>query len=159
MDTVTSPKVVHGHPTLEPVVRAFDAETGRILWTVSTGRGPKPPAFKGGVPLIYGKAVYVGSPVTGRYEALDLRTGKHLWSWHKVSATRSAPTFSGGSLYIAGGDSLYRLDPKTGRETGEIRIGGRMGIVSPTIVGGTAYIANSYDWIVAVPLSELKPVR
>ncbi len=159
MDTVTSPKRVHGHPTLVPVVRAFDARSGRVLWTVSTGRGPKPPAFKGGVPLIHGTSVYVGSPVTGRYEALDLRTGKRLWSWHKVAATRSAPTFSGGSLYIAGGDSLYRLDPKTGRETGHLRIGGRMGIVSPTIVGGTAFLANSYDWIVAVPLSEMKPSR
>ncbi|MCL5286180.1 MAG: PQQ-binding-like beta-propeller repeat protein [Nitrospirae bacterium] len=154
MDTVTRPKVVHGKPTLEPVVRAFDAMTGRPLWTVSTGRGPKPPAFKGGVPLIHEGTVYVGSPVNGRYDAFDLRTGKRLWSWHRINSARSAPTFYEGHLYIAGGASLYRLDPKTGHETGHLRIGGRMGIVSPTIVGGTAYTANSYDWIVAVPLSR-----
>lgn len=159
MDTVTHPKTVHGQATLEPVVQGFDAGTGRPLWTVSTGRGPKPPAFKGGVPLIHGKTVYVGSPVTGRYDALDLHTGRRLWSWHRTSSSRSAPTFDDGRLYIAGGDSLYRLDPKTGRETGHIRIGGRMGIVSPTIVGGTAYLANSYDWIVAVPLSSFGPER
>ena len=34
-----------------------------------------------------------------------------------------------------------------------------MGIVSPTIVGGTAYLANSYDWVVAVPLSSFGPER
>ena len=159
MDTVTRPKRIHGQPTLEAVVRGFDARTGKTLWTVSTGRGPKPPAFKGGVPLIHGDVVYVGSPVTGRYVALDLRTGHQRWSWHKVTATRSAPTFYEGSLYIAGGDSLYRLDPATGRETASFRIGGRMGIVSPTIVGGTAYLANSYDWIVAVPLSALSTAK
>lgn len=156
MDTVTRPKRINGQPTLEAVVRAFDARTGRVLWTVSTGRGPKPPAFKGGVPLIHGKTVYVGSPVTGRYVALDLRTGRRIWSWKKVSAARSAPTYAGGSLFVAGGDSLYRLDPTTGKETGSVRIGGRMGIISPSIVGGTAYLANSYDWIVAVPLSTLQ---
>ncbi len=157
MDTVTRPKVRHGQTTLRPVIRAFDAVTGRPIWTASTDRGAAPPAFKGGVPLIMKGVAYVGSPVTGAYVALDLHTGRRLWTWKRISAGRSAPTFHDGDLYIAGGDSLYRLNPRTGHETGRLKVGGRMGLVSPTIVGGTAYLANSWDWIVAVPLANVAP--
>ena len=159
MDTVTGPRRIDGKATLKPVIRAFDAMTGRPLWTVATDRGPRPPAFKGGVPLIHQGVVYVGSPVNGRYVALDLETGRRLWTWNRISASRSAPTYHDDQLYIAGGDTLYRLDPKTGRETGHLRIGGRMGIISPTLVGGTAYLANTWDWIIAVPLSELNRTK
>jgi outer membrane protein assembly factor BamB len=156
MDTVTHPLRVGGKPTLNPVIRAFDAKTGHPLWSVSMGRGPRPPAFKGGVPMIHGGVVYVGSPVNGTYEARDLRTGKLLWRWNRISSTRSAPTFYKKRLYISGGDSLYVLDPENGKEIGHLTVGGRMGIVSPTIVGGTAYLANTWDWIVAVPLRDLR---
>ena len=63
-----------------------------------------------------------------------------------------------GSIIISGEDVLYVLDPANGRETGSVKIGGRMGIISPTIVGGTAYLANTWDWIVAVPVGNfVKP--
>lgn len=155
MDTVTNPAMIHGQPTLEPVVEAFDAKTGRSLWIRSLGRGPKPPAFKGGVPMIHGNTVYVGSPVNGIYEALDLKTGKVLWKWSRIKAARGAPTLYRNRLFIAGGDTLFLLDPETGKEINSLKIGGRMGIISPTIVGGTAYLANSWDWIVAVPVGAL----
>ncbi|MDA8059884.1 MAG: PQQ-binding-like beta-propeller repeat protein [Nitrospiraceae bacterium] len=158
MDTVTKPEMIHGDPTLDPVVEAFDARTGRPLWLRSMGRGPTPPAFKGGVPMIHGNTVYVGSPVNGVYEALNLKTGKLLWKWSRIKAARGAPTLYKNRLFISGGDVLYVLDPVTGRETGSVKIGGRMGIVSPTIVGGTAYLANTWDWIVAVPVGRfVKP--
>jgi hypothetical protein len=48
---------------------------------------------------------------------------------------------------------VYVLDPETGKELSKRKVGGRMGIISPTIVGGTVYLANSWDWIVAMPLS------
>jgi len=30
-------------------------------------------------------------------------------------------------------------------------------IVNPTIVGGTIYLDNSWDWVIAVPVSEVNP--
>ena len=155
MDAVTRPKIVKGKKTLNPMIRAFDAHSGAALWTASMGRGPKPPAFKGGVPMISGQTVYVGSPVNGYYEARDLKTGKLLWKWNKISSARSAPTMDHNVLYIAGSRSVYALDPRTGKEIGRAQIGGRMGIVSPTIVGGTVYLSNTWDWIVAIPKQEI----
>ncbi len=155
MDAVTSPKTVRGKTTLNPVIRAFDSNSGAPLWTASMGRGPKPPAFKGGVPMIYGGVVYVGSPVNGAYQARDLKTGKLLWKWNKIASARSAPTMDNNVLYIAGAESVYALNPRTGKEMGRVKIGGRMGIVSPTIVGGTIYLSNTWDWIVALPKQDV----
>ncbi len=155
MDTVTSPRKVHGKRTLQPVIEAFDAVSGKPLWMKKMRRGPQPPAFKGGVPMIYGPVVYVGSPVNGDYEARNLSTGRLLWRWNRISSARSAPTYAHQRLYISGGDTLYVLDPKTGREISRKVVGGRMGIVSPVVLGGTIYLANSWDWIVAIPISDI----
>lgn len=155
MDTVTAPRKVLGKPTLQPVIEAFDAVSGKPLWRKKMGRGPVPPAFKGGVPMIHGSVVYVGSPVNGEYEARNLLTGKLIWRWKRVSSARSAPTYLHHRLYIAAEDSLYVLDPKTGRQIARKTVGGRMGIVSPVVIGGTVYLANSWDWIVAIPLSDI----
>ena len=70
-----------------------------------------------------------------------------------MASARSAPTFADGRLFIAGEDYVYVLDPGSGKELSKKRIGGRMGIISPTIVGGTLFLANSWDWILAMPLS------
>ncbi|WP_238974340.1 PQQ-binding-like beta-propeller repeat protein [Leptospirillum ferriphilum] len=153
MDTVTRPERKGKEVTLQPVIVAFDAKTGKVLWEKKMRRGPRPPAFKGGVPMIAGHVVYVGSPVNGDYEARDLFTGKRIWRWSRMSSSRSAPTLVDGRLFIAGEDHVYVLDPETGKELSKRKVGGRMGIISPTIVGGTVYLANSWDWIVAMPLS------
>ena len=153
MDTVTRPEKNGKDVSLRPVIVAFDAKTGRTLWQKKMRRGPRPPAFKGGVPMIAGDIVYVGSPVNGDYEARELKTGKRIWRWNRMASARSAPTFADGRLFIAGEDYVYVLDPGSGKELSKKRIGGRMGIISPTIVGGTLFLANSWDWILAMPLS------
>lgn len=162
MDAVAEPKVINSQHTLNTLVRAFDARTGRVLWTHAMGRGPKVPAFKGGVPMIHGNTVYVGSPVTSTYQAINLHTGHVLWTWHvpdagPAGAARGAPTYYKGVLYVSTGPDLYALDPKTGREIGKRYVGGRFGIVNPTIVGGTIYLGNSWDWIDAVPVKDVDP--
>ncbi|WP_297374622.1 hypothetical protein [Acidiferrobacter sp.] len=43
----------------------------------------------------------------------------------------------------------------TGRLIGQKSLGGRFGIVNPVIVGGTIYLDNSWDWILAVPVSAV----
>ncbi|MHB1566847.1 MAG: outer membrane protein assembly factor BamB family protein [Acidiferrobacter sp.] len=162
MDAVANPKIVHRIPTLETLVRAFSATTGHVLWTVNMGRGPKIPAFKGGVPMIHGTTVYVGSPVTSDYVALDLRTGQRQWTWHvpnpgPAGAGRGAPTYYKGVLYISTGPNIYALNAANGHEMGHYYVGGRFGIVNPTIVGGTIYLGNSWDWINAVPVKDVNP--
>lgn len=161
-DAVSAKKIVNGKVTMDVSVRAFDSETGKPLWTHLMGRGSKPPAFKGGVPMIHDGTVYVGAPVKSIYQALGLKTGKLLWTWTvpepgPAGAARGPATFYDGMLYIATVDTIYAVNPKTGILVGKKHIGGRFGIVSPTIVGGTIYLGNSWDWIIALPVSEVNP--
>ncbi len=162
MDSVADPKEVHGQATLQTIVRAFRAQTGQVLWTDRLGRGPKIPAFKGGVPMIHGNIVYVGTPVTSSYSAINLHTGKVLWTWHvpnpgPAGAGRGAPTFYQGNLYISTGPDIYTLDASNGKLLHKYHVGGRFGIVNPTIVGGTIYLGNSWDWVNAVPVRDVNP--
>ncbi len=162
MDAVAQPKRVAGRVTLNTLVRAYDARTGRVLWTDRMGRGPKIPAFKGGVPMIHGNTVYVGSPVTSTYEAINLHTGAVKWVWHvpdagPAGAGRGAPTWYQGTLYISTGPTVYALNPRSGQVLGHHEVGGRFGIVNPVIVGGTIYLGNSWDWIDALPVKAVNP--
>ena len=162
MDAVADPRLVDGHPTLTTIARAYNARTGKVLWTHNMGRGPKVPAFKGGVPMIIHGMVYVGSPITSDYEAINARTGHVMWTWHvpdagPAGAGRGAQTYYQGVLYISTGPDVYALNPKTGKVLGHRHIGGRFGIASPTIVGGTIYLGNSWDWINALPVKSVNP--
>jgi quinohemoprotein ethanol dehydrogenase len=87
------------------VVRAFDARTGKLLWT----HDPKVPKATGvkaccdavnrGVALWGGK-VFVGT-LDGRLEALDAKTGKVVWS--KVTVDQSKPyTITGAPRVVKG---------------------------------------------------------
>lgn len=161
MDATGRPKS-GGKKLFSNVIRAFNARTGTVLWTRNMGSGTKIPAFKGGVPMIHNGIVYVGNPVNSTYQAYNLMTGKHQWTWHvpaKVAAGagRAAPTYYKGYLYIATGNSLFVVNPNDGKELYHHKVGGQFGIVSPVIVGGTIYLASSWDWVMAIPLKSVNP--
>ena len=160
-DSITSPKRLNGTMTVQNTVIAYNAQSGAILWMKRMGRGPLPPAFKAGMPMVHDGIVYVGSPVTSVYQAYNVYNGKRLWSWHIPDAGpqgsgRGPATFYRGKLYIATGADVYALNPSIGRIVGAYHVGGRFGIVNPVIVGGTVYLANSWDWISAIPLRSIK---
>lgn len=159
-DAVAAPDTTAKPVTMDFVVRAFDAATGRPLWTRSLGRGKKPPSYKGGVPTIHDGVAYVGSPVTDTYSALDLRTGAVRWTWKiphpgAAGSGRGPAVWYEGTLYVATVNSIYALDPQRGTLLGSREVGGRFGIMSPSIVGGTMYLGNSWDWVIAVPVSSV----
>lgn len=160
MDAVGNVPSHGGRTTMTTILRAYNAEDGQVLWTHKMGLGPKPPAFKGGVPMIHKGIVYVGTPVNSIYQAYRLHSGKLLWTWHvpkpgSAGAGRGAATYYQGKLFISTGPHVFVLNPKTGRLLGEKYLGGRFGIVDPVIVGGTIYLANSWDWIQAIPVSSV----
>jgi len=162
MDAVADEKKENGKSTMDTRVVAYDAGSGKMLWQANMGRGPKPPAFKGGVPMIHDGTVYLGSPVNNVVQAYDLKTGKLKWTWHvpDVSAAgsgRGAPTYYKGVLYVSTGEYIYAIRPDSGQLINKLHVGGRFGIVNPLIIGGTIYLSNSWDWIHAIPLSKVNP--
>ena len=162
MDAVSMIETKSGKDTMDTCVRAYDANTGKVLWTQLMGPGPKTPAFKGGMPMIHDGVVYVGTPVNNVYQAYKLKSGKLLWTWHvpdagPAGAGRGPATYYKDVLYISTGSFIYAINPTNGKLIGQKKIGGRFGIVNPTIVGGTIYLGNSWDWVIAVPVSEVNP--
>ncbi len=152
----------HATKTTNLAVYAMDANTGKVLWSTNLGRSSAPPAYKGGMALIQNGVVYVGSPVTSRLYALSESTGKILWSFPFINsgpagAGRGNPVMAYGVLWIAAGPTIYAIDPSTGKQLSSYTPGGRFGIVSPVIVGGTMYLGNSYDWVQAIPLTTIYP--
>lgn len=161
-DTVADQRMENGKKTVNTVIQAMSADTGKILWSAKMGRGPLSPAFKGGMPMIHDDVVYIGTPINSIYQARNVKTGKLLWTWKvphpgPAGAARGPATYYKGTLYISTGPDIYALNPKTGKLIGKKHVGGRFGIVNPTIVGGVIYLGNSWDWINAVPVDEVNP--
>lgn len=139
------------------VLLALDARTGRILWQKRFADGPVPPAMKTATPVILNGVVYEGSPVSGDYFAIDLKTGQELWQIKLGSQIRAGAAILGGVAYVpyrSGDIAAIRI--ADGHLLGVTHIGGAFGPSSPVIVGGTLYVSNVYGWVNAIPLTEIR---
>jgi outer membrane protein assembly factor BamB len=144
------------HPVAN-VLLALDARSGRILWQKRFADGPEPPAMKTATPVILDGVVYEGSPVSGDYYGIDLKTGRQLWKLHLGSQIRAGAAIFNGIAYLpyrAGDIAAIRITD--GRRLAVTHIGGAFGPSSPVIAGGTLYVSNIYGWVNAVPLSSLR---
>jgi alcohol dehydrogenase (cytochrome c) len=77
-------------------VQAFSVETGRTMWTFESRAAALSLVATGG-------GLVFGGDASGRFRALDDRTGKVLWETHLGSPVSGYPvTFSvGGKQYVA----------------------------------------------------------
>ncbi|NON61534.1 PQQ-binding-like beta-propeller repeat protein, partial [Acidianus sp. RZ1] len=152
---------------VDTVTFALNATNGKPVWATNLGRGPIPPAFKGGMPLVYGNYVFDSSPSLGIVAKIDASNGKLIWET-KIpdvglpptlpGGPRGSPTFYHGLLWVAASSNIYVINPNNGQLLSMYYIGGRLGIVNPVISGGTMYLSNSYGWVVAIPLSQIYPL-
>jgi outer membrane protein assembly factor BamB len=85
-------------------VKAYDVQTGLLLWSVGTTRGPKPSFIKGDV-------VYI---VDYGITAVDAITGRILW---KEETDREGPAaYSDGVIYYSHGSKLVAFDVTARKE-------------------------------------------
>lgn len=155
-------KMVQNVPTVNFVVLGIDPATGAVKWQDALGRGPLPAAYRAAVPMVHNGTVYVADTATSTEFAIDAKSG--LVKWHTqiphvppAGAGRGAPTYYGGLLWVSTGSYIDVFNPRTGQVLVSHYLGGRFGIVNPVIAGGTMYLDNSYNWIMAVPLSQIDP--
>lgn len=139
------------------VLLALDAKTGHILWQKRFPNGKVPPAMKTATPIIVGGVVYEGSPVSGDYFGIDIKTGRELWKLHLGSQIRAGAAVLDGIAYLPyrTGD-IVAIRVADGKRLGVTHIGGSFGPSSPVIVGGTLYVSNVYGWVTAIPVADLK---
>lgn len=147
------------HPVAN-VLLALDARSGRILWQKRFPDGLVPPAMKTATPVIVDGVVYEGSPVSGDYYAIDLKTGHERWTLRLGSQIRAGAAILDGVAYLpyrAGDIAAIRI--ADGTRLAVTHVGGAFGPSSPVIVGGTLYVSNVYGWVIALPVSDLKGGR
>lgn len=137
--------VVEGSNTVITEGTAFDATTGKVLWTA-----PPDSAFG----AIAGNVVYgtnVVSDTSATLQARDLRTGAVQWSV-PIGVPTTAPTLAADGTVIqtiaggsGGGDTIEAFDAQTGASRWVVGFGPET-YAGPTIHDGTAYfVAQKYD--------------
>jgi outer membrane protein assembly factor BamB len=147
--------------TVDLAVFAVDPTSGKVRWQTRLGRGPTPPAYKASVAMAHNGIIYVSNPAANKLYALDGRDGAIQWQSaiphvYPTGLGRGSVTYHDGVIYQATGAYLYAWDGGTGKLLHELWLGGRFGITNPVIVGQTVFLANSWGWIMAVPLSEVR---
>jgi outer membrane protein assembly factor BamB len=123
-------------------VRAFDATTGKPVWTKSVeGKNENAHALFGGGVSVEGDRVYVTTGV-GAVAALSAADGHQLWKVTPGGPLRGAPTVDNGQVYVVSQDNqLYALKAEDGSPAwdtaGTLEIAGVFGAAAPAAAQGT----------------------
>lgn len=133
----SSPAVVDGVLYICGIydTNAFDAVTGRLLWSSLDGGGMSSPT-------VVGNVLYVGSN-DYNISALDASTGAVLWKYRTGSIVYSSPALSDGIVYAGSWDgNLYALNASTGTLLWDYHT---YGIVrsSPAVAEGIVYFGST----------------
>lgn len=116
------PPVVAGgrlfETSIDGILYALDAKTGRVLWTYRSGRcGWASPAIDGGilVETFIGNSECHSRYADGQVAAFDARTGHRLWL-RTVGPTESSPLVGDGTVYVGDWDGrIWALAERSGR--------------------------------------------
>ena len=108
--TAESWPVYRGDPEARGIAGAKLPDKLDMLWKMSVPGG----AFEA-TPVIDGDVVYVPD-MDGKVYALNLATGKEIWTFKVESGFIASPAIRGGLLYVGDIDGkFYALDIKTGK--------------------------------------------
>ncbi|MFL5758922.1 MAG: PQQ-binding-like beta-propeller repeat protein [Thermomicrobiales bacterium] len=136
---------------------AIDAATGVQRWVFATGQTlPASPATS---PLVVDGMVYVSTGQAGAADdtlyALDVDTGRLIWSFPIHGASSTSPAYDNGVLYVAGGivedqrASVYAVDVSTGVERWRFETDAEM-FSTPTVAEGTVFVEDINGVLIAL---------
>ena len=158
---VASPIVAQGRVftmDAESQVSAFDAETGRQLWSVNPVPDEEDDGHIGGGIAFDDGGLFV---TTGFAEviALDAETGAEIWRIPVGGPLRSAPTARGGRLFaITVDNKLYALDASNGdtlwTHSGIAEAASLLGGGSPAVDAGVVVVPFSSGELVALKVEN-----
>ena len=140
--TASSPAIQNGHAyygTYDNEVLGVDLGAKKIQWRYKHPQRNFP--FYSSA-AISGDRMFIG----GRdkmLHALDLKTGKSLWTVMTRARIDSSPAVAGGRVYVGSADGkLYVVDAASGKTVFEFEAGGPLS-ASPAIVDGKLVIGSS----------------
>ncbi|MFN8224351.1 MAG: PQQ-binding-like beta-propeller repeat protein [Gaiellales bacterium] len=126
---------------LEGIVVAYEAESGQTRWRYRFGPSESSP-------LVVGNRVIVGD-WRGDVVALELHSGRKLWSFHTGGRVKGAVAASGNRAFVGAYDGrVYALNLATGAlqwsTSSQSRLGGRGRFYStPAVAYGRVYIGST----------------
>lgn len=136
------------------VVHAFDAQTGRSLWTQSFRiKGSGASAVFGGGAAYDSNRVYITTGM-GEVAALDAESGKVLWQVKPAGPMRGSPTIAFNAVYAMTQDNqLFALNADDGsivwNVSASIGLSGVFGVAAPAVGQGTVVAGFSTGELVA----------
>lgn len=106
---VSGSRVVIG--STDGYIYCLSLRKGKLLWKYKCEKSVL------GSPVIMNKVVYIGAS-DNKFRAINLRNGKLLWEYGEVKGFVECKPYADKEQIVFGdwGNSLYSLDPKTGKE-------------------------------------------
>ncbi len=155
---LAEPVVAEGHifaMDAEAVVTAFDAKTGKKLWSHETApEDDNEGSFLGGgIAYDNGRIFITGG--FAQVVALDAQTGKEIWRASVEAPIRSAPSVNGGRVFaITVENQAVALAASTGRQlwtySGASTATILMGAAAPAVDGGVVIAPFTNGEVVAL---------
>jgi outer membrane protein assembly factor BamB len=150
---LTSPVVADGLVVFgsgDHNVYALNAQTGKTVWTGSTGY-----VFTAD-PVISNGVVIIGDQ-GGNFDGFDLKTGKSLWSTAANAAIDNAAAVRAGTAYLVSEDhNVYALDIKTGNQLWTYTMDDYAPF-APVLAGNLVIAANRAGQLIALNTATGKP--
>lgn len=149
---VTDGKVILGTGALETSVKALNADTGAVEWTLATGQ------------MVYSSAsvlngiIYIGSN-DGKIYAINPADGSKKWDFQTNGGIYySSPAATEAAIFVAPGDfdrNIYSLDPADGKVLWSYKVPGegKMSVSSPAADANAVYVSAGYSGIQLFALS------
>ena len=136
----------------EQVMVALRVDNGRELWRVGLGRGTHRAAGHiAGTPTIEGGVAYVPSPTARAVVAVDLTSGKVIWS-SPVQPSRGSVLVADGKVFTATGAGTAVLDARTGSVICRQTLPASADRAGPAVSGVTGVLTLVDGTVMARPL-------
>lgn len=137
----------------EALVRAFEVETGTMIWQADmTPEDEDDDLFGGGLAVAEGK-IFITTPYAEVY-ALDAKTGAYVWRATAPAPMRSAPTVSDGRVFVITIDNqlvAYAVDDgrRLWSNAGVEEAAGLLGGSTPAVLGNVVVAAYTSGELLA----------
>ncbi|HEY9580559.1 MAG TPA: PQQ-binding-like beta-propeller repeat protein [Rhizorhapis sp.] len=131
----------------EARVQAFDAATGKAVWSTELGSKRNSGALFGGGVSVEGDRVFATSGL-GDVAALNASSGSVIWKKRPGGPLRGSPTLSNGNVYVVSQDNqIFALNAENGdlgwTESGTLEVTGVFGVAAPAAGQGTVIVGYS----------------
>ena len=138
----------------EQVMVALRLQDGTEQWRVGLGRGTRRvPGHIAGTPTVDKGIAYVPSPTSGTIVAIEVATGRVIWS-APVLPARGSVLVSGGKVFAATSSGTVVLDARTGAVLCRQRLRVGADRAGPAMSGGTAVLTLLDGTVMARPLDD-----